>query len=115
MWDPHDTLWEKGFTQIQQFVASHGHARVPGSYRTADGYPLGTWVGTRRTKREQQSPERQARLESLKGWVWDPYEAQWEEGFARLQQFVAKHGHTRMPAKHTTPDGFRLGMWVVKQ
>ena len=52
---------------------------------------------------------------SLKGWVWDPYEAQWEEGFARLQQFVAKHGHTRMPAKHTTPDGFRLGMWVVKQ
>ena len=115
VWDPHDSRWEEGFTQLQQFVAVQGHARVPRSYRTSDGYPLGTWVGTRRTRREQLSTERQARLESLKGWVWDPYEAQWEEGFAQLQQFVAAHGHTRMPAKHTTPDGFRLGMWVVKQ
>ena len=115
VWDPFDALWEEGFTQLQQFVATHSHARVPASFTTSDGYRLGTWVVTRRTKKERLSPVRQARLESVDGWVWDRHAARWEEGFAQLQHYVKTEGHARVPASYRTPDGHSLGAWVSAQ
>ena len=59
--------------------------------------------------------ERIARLESLPGWVWGVYEAQWENAFAELLKFVEKEGHARIPGKYKTEDGLALGSWVYTQ
>ena len=59
--------------------------------------------------------DRKARLEALPGWTWDVIETQWEEGFARLEAYVADKGHGRVPANHVTGDGYRLGSWVNVQ
>jgi Helicase associated domain len=66
------------------------------------------------TGKESLPVERKARLDAL-GLVWDPYVAQWEEGFGHLQAFVAEYGHCRVPRKHVTADGYRLGGWVGVQ
>jgi hypothetical protein len=53
-------------------------------------------------------------LEAIAGWTWNPRTDQWEDGYARLQAFVARKGSARVPAQFVQ-DGFRLGGWVSKQ
>ena len=69
VWDVLDAAWEEGFTHLEQYVAMKGHARVPGAYTTPDGYKLGGWVKTQRSKKKKLSPQRRKRLEALNDWV----------------------------------------------
>lgn len=58
------------------------------------------------------TPARKARLDAL-GFEWDPLEAAWEEMFAALVAFKAKHGHCNVPRKW--PEHEALGVWVSNQ
>jgi hypothetical protein len=87
--------------------ATNGRRRSP--YRS-NGFRLRSWVHVLRLRylKGKLSPDRVARLESLKGWSWDVFDDKWEEGLSRLVGFVHREGHTRVPQKH--PDEtFRLG------
>ncbi len=42
-------------------------------------------------------------------------DSDWGKGYHELQSFVAAHGHARVPARHVTAAGFRLGAWVTRQ
>ena len=114
-WEPHLADWEEGFAHLQKFVEREEHARVPAQWRE-DGYRLGVWVGGQRGAYlgGTLDPERRARLEALRGWVWDALQADWEEGFAYLQKFVEREEHARVPAQWRE-DGYRLGVWVGGQ
>ena len=56
------------------------------------------------------SAERKQRLDAI-GFVWDPLESAWEEGFAALTTFKAREGHCRVPERHVEGT-FKLGRWV---
>jgi predicted helicase len=108
--------WEEGFAHLEQYVAAHGDARVPDSFKTEDGYNLGEWVRRQRSDRSTMAAERVTRLEALPDWVWGrSLEAAWEEGFAHLAQYVAAHGDARVPQRFKTEDGYKLGTWVQSQ
>lgn len=114
-WDPFTDAWEDGFSRLAEYVKDNGDARVPRS-EVVDGFGLGGWV--KRQRRDfnagRLNADRQARLEALPGWTWDPYTDQWEDGFRRLSDYAARHGDARVP--HTCiVDGFRLGTWVQVQ
>ena len=113
--DPAADLWEEGYRRLVDFVEHHGHARVPYSY-TVDGHGLGVWVTAQRAHHVKGTldPDRGQRLQTLPGWTWDPFADQWEEGYRRLSDFVAQHGHCRVPTSYTI-EGYRLGAWVNKQ
>ena len=115
VWDRQDAAWEEGFSALEQFVAREGNSRVPASHVEGE-YPLGQWVKMQRNRfrRYPVSPERVARLERLPGWVWNPVDAAWEEGFSTLEQFVAREGHARAPSTQMEED-FPLGSWVGTQ
>jgi superfamily II DNA or RNA helicase len=110
IWDPHSDQWEEGFRYLQAFVKEHGHSRVPASYRSADGYRLGQWVIHQR-HRKDLSLEHKARLDAL-AFDWDPFTAQWEEGFQHFEAFVKEHGHPLVAHDYRSADGYRLGYWV---
>ena len=97
--------------RLEAFARQHGHCRVPHKHKTADGYRLGIWVAAERKNPDNMPIEQKARLATL-GFIWDPYAANWKEGFQHLQSFVREHGHCRVPQGYATADGYRLGVWV---
>ena len=69
-WDGNAFPWEEGFSSLQRFTASKGHARPAHSHKE-EGFNLGFWVNVQRGSRDNLTPERTARLEALPGWAWD--------------------------------------------
>ena len=109
VWDPHESAWEEGFAALSEFKAREGHCRAPEGY--VEGmFNLGSWVSAQRTNREGMSAERKQRLDQI-GFVWDPYERLWEEGFSALTKFKTREGHCNVPKRHSEGN-FKLGQWV---
>jgi helicase associated protein len=48
------------------------------------------------------------------GFVWDPLETDWAEGFRYLTIYKGREGHCRVPRLHKE-NGFPLGLWVGRQ
>ena len=68
VWNVLDFLWEEGFKHLVAYKDEFGGFLVQAKY-TCDGYRLGAWVNTQRTKKGKLSPERVKRLDDL-GFVW---------------------------------------------
>jgi superfamily II DNA or RNA helicase len=115
VWDTLSERWEQGFSQLMAFIEREGHAKVPAAHKTAEGYPLGSWIRTQRADKDSLSPERKARLETLPGWDCDVFSEQWEEGFSRLNDFIERDGHAKVSLRYKTPEGYPLGSWVRTQ
>jgi len=117
VWDTLAVAWDEGFGCLTAYVQAEGHARVPTSYRTAEGYRLGGWVANQRSKKDSMPADRRQQLGDVDGWVWDArdYDEAWDKGFEHLTAYVQAEGSARVPAKHHTADGYRLGGWVNHQ
>ncbi len=111
-WDPMAAAWEEGFLELQQFKAREHHCRVSPTH-VEGTYRLGQWVGTQRRTESTLPLERIQRLDAL-GFEWDPFAANWQEGFDALERFKAREHHGRVPATHLEGT-YRLGSWASNQ
>ena len=104
--------WDFRYGELQRFKVEHGNCNVPS--RWPDNPQLNTWIGTQRKsyKNGQLSNERIERLETL-GFVWDMLEVAWEEKFAAIQDYKAKHGNCNVPPGW--PDNPQLNTWIHNQ
>jgi superfamily II DNA or RNA helicase len=107
--------WERGFTELEAYVATHGDARVPAIHVTDTNFALGAWVRGNRRRRRQLSVHQVAQLESLNGWVWNTHDAAWWEAYERLRGYVEEHGHARIPTQYRCAGGFALAQWASVQ
>lgn len=57
---------------------------------------------------------RRTQLDQL-GFAWDIHTEMWDEGFRHLLSFFEEHGHSRVPIRFCSTDGYRLGSWVNAQ
>jgi len=114
-WDVFLDQWEVGFSHLKKFSDREGHCRAPHSFKTDDGYLLGTWVQNQRNRKDAMEPDRRQRLEALPGWSWDVFSDQWQVGFSYLKKFSDREGHCRVPQRYKADDGYLLGSWVVRQ
>ena len=100
VWDAFEALWKsvsRSSSSMWRKMAMH--ATEPARATTWE-------VTTQRATKKMLSPRRRARLEALNGWVWNRFEADWEEGVMRLQQFVDAEGHARVPSSYRTSEGY---------
>jgi hypothetical protein len=88
--------WHSWFGLLEIYAEKCGHARVIKRFETTEGFKLGQWVNSQRSRRDLLTDDKIARLESLQGWVWDILVFQWEVGYAHLQDFVGRDGHARV-------------------
>ena len=116
-WDKIEFKWKLHFNSLKQFIKEEAHAQVPQHYKTEDGIALGAWVTRQRGSKNKGTltPERISALGSLKSWVWDMNEFQWELNFNSLKQFIKEEGHTRVPRSYKTEDGIILEQWIKDQ
>ncbi|TVS77859.1 DEAD/DEAH box helicase [Mycobacterium helveticum] len=114
-WDARAEKWEKVFACLLDYVKQHGNALVPATC-VFNGVKLGSWVVSQRVyyAKGALDPDRAHRLAELSGWAWDVIDAQWEEGFSHLLNYVEQTGHARVPSRHLF-NGYKLGNWVAVQ
>ena len=104
--------WDEWYGLLIKYKQREDHCRVPEIHKEGD-LRLGRWVSTQRKSKDTLPPERRQRLDDI-GFVWDPLEQQWEEGFAALALFKQREDHCRVSDKHNEGD-YRLGTWVSYQ
>ena len=109
--------WEFWFGLLEVYVEQIGDALVPDSWKTPQGYALGSWCRSQRQvfKRNQLDPQKQKRLNEVRGWSWSPFDDQWVASFQALKKFSVETGHSSPEANYTTQDGLKLGRWTVRQ
>jgi len=111
-WAPRSSDWWRVFRMLEDYVEKFGTSAVPDSYKTQQGYGLGSWVVKQRKDKPMLDLEKASALESTKGWVWDKRDANWNLGYSKLADFVSKYGHARVPNDYVDLDKFKLGSWV---
>lgn len=114
----HEEIWESAFAVLAKYLDDGKHRDIPKTVKyidplTGKQFLLQGWIVRQRTNKERLSRNQIAKLDSV-GFDWDPYASDWEEGFARLKEYLAEKGTTRVPATHSYK-GYTLGMWVRVQ
>jgi superfamily II DNA or RNA helicase len=113
-WSPREDAWDIGFKHLDEYVNEFGSFPLK-SYVSADGYQLGTWVGTQRSRSKRLTESQKRKLELLSGWVWNSLDAKWETGYSHLAEYVKNHGTANVPQRYKLADGYSLGSWVTSQ
>jgi hypothetical protein len=115
VWNARAEKWERVFACLLDYVKQHGDALVAAT-AVFDGVKLGSWVVSQRVyyAKGTLDADRARRLAELPGWAWDVIDAQWEEGFGHLLNYVDQTGHARVPSRHLF-NGYKLGNWVSVQ
>lgn len=106
----HDRTMEEMLARSVAYRKRYGHACVLRSRDRA----LAEWIQRQRYYRATGTLKeyRRARMDAV-GFPWEPVPYQWEEKFAQLRKFKARHGHTTVPAKWEKDR--KLGSWVSYQ
>ncbi|GAB3530803.1 hypothetical protein GCM10027443_12160 [Pontibacter brevis] len=104
--------WNQMYWRLKDFYTAFGHCRVP--RRWPEDKQLALWVIMQRKMhmKGKLSEDRERRLNELK-FTWsirDVYDAQWENFFQQLVAYSRRHGHCRVPCKHT-----KLASWIERQ
>jgi hypothetical protein len=109
VWEPYKTKWEHMFSELCLFRNKHGHCNV--SKGDTGNVALANWVGTQRQfrKNDRLDGDRIRRLKEL-GFIWDRYEAKWDEMYIKLQLFKAVHNHCDV--RKEDHDNRQLSTWV---
>jgi superfamily II DNA or RNA helicase len=104
--------WDEWYGRLTLYKNREGHCNVPHAHKE-NGFNLGYWVNIQRRDEEDLSEERRQRLNKL-GFVWEPHQARWEEGYLHLKAYKEREGDCDVPSSHVE-NGFRLGGWILKQ
>lgn len=107
--------WVTGLYELDRYLAEHGTMEGLGLHVTKDGFKLGIWVSDRRNeyRRGTLSPEKVRALNQRK-MSWNPAKEQRQNAAKALEEYRSQYGHTQVPSKYRTCDGFPLGRWAPR-
>lgn len=116
VWDAYTDRWERGYSRLVKYAKKNGTSQVPFHYETEDGFPLGQWVNTLRSRKKSGSlrPENVKQAEELPDWTWAPKADRWGRAYELLLEYVKENGDALVPQSYVV-DGFSLGAWVGAQ
>ncbi len=111
-----DYKWESGFAEAWAYAEQNGNLLVPQTYKTPNGFPLGTWIQRQRmcgkNIRGQLSDERRQRLEEI-GMVWE-FPDKWMVCYNAVLDYYKEHGNITIPQNYSV-NGVWPGKWIARQ
>ena len=111
VWDAEEQKWQQGIQKLEEYRSEKGDLLVRHSHVTSDGFKLGSWVHSRRKRRDKLSKEKIKQLDDME-FVWNVDEHRWQQGIRKLEEYRSEKGDLLVPYLHVTSDGFKLGIWV---
>ena len=114
-----ERLWEEGYRHAAAYYQEHGNLEVIAVYICEDGYRLGIWISNQRSRKKgkggrRPTDEQIKRLEQI-GMIWSQVDNAFEQGYLAAREYKEEHGDLWAPASYVTPDGFRLGNWLMSK
>jgi hypothetical protein len=111
-----EEFFNKGFQETLRYKQQHGNANAPVTYKTLEGFHLGTWQINQRQLFRNGTLE-QDRIKKLEetGFVWDRLEESFNQGFQETLRYENQQGNVNAPYNYETPEGFSLGTWQKYQ
>jgi len=102
--------WNVMFGLLQRWYAANKTTIIANDLKF-EGKALGSWVTVQRGLylKGKLKPVRIEKLESLKLWVWDGWEAYWKIFIKKLALFKAEKGHAIVPREYKDKS---LASWV---
>jgi superfamily II DNA or RNA helicase len=107
-WTPNDSIWERRFEELRNFIKINGHANVSEKHMVPHLY---SWVLAQRLRISQGllSEYRINKLNEI-NFIWKVYESYHNEMISKLIAYKEKHGNCLVPRKYT--EDHKLGSWV---
>lgn len=106
---------QKKMKLFDEFVATHGHNRVPQDYLTPNGVKLGQWVGRARYDKSIFSPEK-FKYFSSHNFLWDTYsvDPEWDNSYKKAYNFFNDNDDVILRFKGDDKE-FSSYHWVKEQ
>jgi hypothetical protein len=116
IWDILEEQFENGIQETLLYKNNTGNPNANARHKTLKGFELGKWQSHQRSnyKKGELSSDRIKRLEEI-GFIWDPFEEQFEKGFQETLNYKMSSGNPNTPNHYKTPKGYLLGSWQAHQ
>ncbi|AJP00196.1 helicase [Streptomyces cyaneogriseus subsp. noncyanogenus] len=107
IWDPRQQAFERGLAHAAAYAARNGHLAVPVDC-LHDGFPLGRWLATQRTRAHDLTAQRTAALTAVDPWWNPPWPITWQRAYhtarRQIQQDPAAVGEWLTAQRQRTSD-----------
>ena len=117
VWNVADSRWERCYAEAARYYEQHGDLGFTKNYITDTGLRLGPWLENQRASylKGTLPAEKVQRLEAI-GILWEGRnDRQWRQAYEAAKKYYCSHGNLEVPYDYLTPEGIRLGQWVVRQ
>lgn len=85
IWDPRQQAFDRALAHAAAYAARHGHLAAPVD-EIHDGFPLGRWLATQRTRAETLTDQRATALAALDRWWNPPWPITWQRAYHTARQ-----------------------------
>ncbi|MGW7282160.1 Helicase associated domain protein [Streptomyces sp. NPDC054844] len=90
IWDPRKQAFDRALAHAAAYAARYGHLAAPVD-EIHDGFPLGRWLATQRTRAETLTGQRAAALTALDRWWNPPWPITWQRAYHAVRQSRAAY------------------------
>ena len=110
VWHTYEDAYSTNLEALKLFVDREGHAEVPVEW-VEGPVRLGRWAAKLRSRNKSKLSASQIDDLNRLGFVWSPFDAQWEKYLTAFAAFCEREGHGLVP-RDWKEGGENLGMWV---
>ena len=117
VWNSIDAKWERCYAEAALYYEKHGSLNLAPKYVSPSGIRLGAWVENQRAYylKGELSDDKIRRLEAI-GMLWEGRnDRQWLKAYEAAACYFQQYGDLNVPYQYVSPEGIRLGYWVVRQ
>ncbi|MEU6449715.1 Helicase associated domain protein [Streptomyces sp. NPDC046979] len=91
IWDPRQRAFDRALAHATAYAAQNGHLAAPVD-EVHDGFPLGRWLATQRTRAGALTDQRAAALTALDRWWNPPWPITWQRTYHAARQSLEHNG-----------------------